>query len=171
MPLYALYIRVFLKDIPISPATILSLFSVTAPSVPLNVQPFCAVIVWEKPSSPNGKITGYDVMFIFLQGPSVTIRVEGDISHYVMAIPIPPGAMQIKVHIVNIVIIFTCYVLLQSRYYYLLSFLVFFVQVRAINEAGPGPYSDPIQMSEWYQNLLVNNYVKEHILCDHITLL
>jgi hypothetical protein len=90
--------------------------AIAPPSVPLNIQPFCAVVVWEKPSSPNGKITGYDVTFTFSRSPSVTIRVEGDISHYVIDITIPPGAMQIK--------------------------------VRAINEAGPGPYSAPMEMSK-----------------------
>ena len=76
--------------------------------MPLNVQPFCAVVVWEKPSFPNGKITGYDVMFTFLHSASIVIRVEGEITYYVITIPIPPGAMQIKASLpfVNIIIIF-----------------------------------------------------------------
>ena len=75
-----------------------SLFSITAPSEPLNLQAFCNVIVWKKPNATNGKITGYEVMFTFLSdGTNNTITVEGDTTHYVIAIPIPPGEMRIEV--------------------------------------------------------------------------
>ena len=74
-----------------------SVLSVSAPGQPLNIQPFCEVIVWEKPSVPNGEITGYNVMFSFVGADSVTMRVEGDNTHYAVTIPIQRGEIQIKV--------------------------------------------------------------------------
>ena len=83
-----------------SPISVSSLFSVTAPSKPLNVQPFCDVIAWGRPIATNGKITGYEVLFTFLPGGTTVIaRVEGDITHYVMNITQSANTMRIEVFI------------------------------------------------------------------------
>ena len=68
-----------------------------APSVPLNILPFCEVIVWEEPTSPNGNIIGYDVVFWFRNGSNVTIEVLGYNTVYVLDIPLPNEEIEIKV--------------------------------------------------------------------------
>ena len=78
-----------------------ALLPVTAPGKPLSVRPFCNVIVWKKPTATNGKITGYEVMFSFSDGTTNTIRVDGDITHYVIAIPIS-GVIRIKVFYLHV---------------------------------------------------------------------
>lgn len=44
--------------------------SPSAPSAPQNIRGFCNVIVWEEPASPNGVLTGYEIMFYPQNNPS-----------------------------------------------------------------------------------------------------
>ena len=105
------------------------------------------MIVWKRPSAPNGEITGYDVMFTFSDGTTRTERVDGDITHYVIAISIPSGVMRVKVY-------FPMSITYSLHIYSLMLLDIFYgrispsLQVRAINEAGPGPYSDVVTTSE-----------------------
>ena len=57
----------------------------TAPGPPSNVKGLCTVVLWGRPSQPNGKIRGYEVQ-IFIPdewyGP-VHSKKETDIYHIV----------------------------------------------------------------------------------------
>ena len=55
----------------------------TAPGPPSNVNGLCTVVLWGRPSQPNGKITGYEVQLYVPEewsGP-VHSKNESDIYH------------------------------------------------------------------------------------------
>ena len=59
---------------------------------------FCDVVVWEEPElQTNGEITGYEVIFTFANGSSITIPVLGKKHFLVISTQIPQDAMWIKV--------------------------------------------------------------------------
>ena len=57
----------------------------TAPGPPSNMKGLCTVVLWARPSQPNGKIRGYEVQFYIPDGWSGAIRnkTESDIYHIV----------------------------------------------------------------------------------------
>ena len=65
----------------------------TAPGPPSNVTGLCTVVLWARPSQPNGKITGYEVQFYIPDGWSGPIhtKTESDIYHIVEEDDTPSG--------------------------------------------------------------------------------
>lgn len=73
-----------------------------APSAPIGVKGLCGVVVWRKPSRPNGEITAYDLKFFHLNKPSsaITRRLADDATHYVIGgndDPSGSGTVYVKV--------------------------------------------------------------------------
>ena len=65
----------------------------TAPGPPSNVKGLCTVVLWARPSQPNGKITGYEVQFYDPDGWSGPVhnKTESDIYHIVEEGDTPSG--------------------------------------------------------------------------------
>ena len=72
------------------------MFFFAAPSAPPSVHTFCDVIVWDAPTSPNGNIMGYDIMFNFQDRPSTMERVNSN--YFLMGLEIPGETMGIEVY-------------------------------------------------------------------------